>query len=172
MGNCLCRRSHTLSTNRRLGDLWMFWGHGNFDESVFSKVNYSKPWGVNVLASGPPRRPCAFVVLSFMRRVFIESSRAQFWDPYHRFAWLGACFAMLCGATWKNYVFCVFPKKKTILRAPMFLAGKESLWIVAAVMSDGVMFSAVMWSGFGYCDVGRRDVCCCALGCCDVRGGE
>ena len=44
--------------------------------------------------------------------------------------------------------------------------------IVAAVKSDGVMFSAVMCGDFGYCDVGRRDVCCCALGCCDVRGGE
>ena len=51
---------------------------GKLNESVVSKMNYSKMSGVHVLVGGPPRRPCALVVVSFMRWVFIESSRAHF----------------------------------------------------------------------------------------------
>ena len=47
---------------------------------------------------------------------------------YHRFAWLGACFAMLCGAPWKNIKKWNCEKNKTTLRSHMLRAGKELLW--------------------------------------------
>ena len=116
MGDCFCHRARSVHALKA----W------NFDEFVFWKMNFSKPWGVRVLGSGPPRRPCAFVVLSVMRWVFIDFSLAQFWDLCHWFSWPGTCFAMLCGAPWKKIT--KWQKNKTTLRSQMLRVGRELLW--------------------------------------------